>query len=76
VSKPWRAALGAPGGTSSLLQRADCSAVLGCTQTRGGFMARQVSIGFFTGFALHFVYRGGEAFADVLDRVVEERPGP
>jgi hypothetical protein len=39
-------------------------------------MARQVPIGFFTGFALHFVYRGGAAFADVLDRVVEERPGP
>jgi hypothetical protein len=59
-----------------LLQRAGSSAVLGWTQTRGGFMARQVFIGFFTGFALHFVYRGGAAFADVLGRVVEERPGP
>jgi hypothetical protein len=39
-------------------------------------MARQVPIGFFTGFALHFVYRGGAAFADVLDRVAEGRPGP
>jgi hypothetical protein len=76
VSKPWRPALGAPGGISGLLQRADSSAVLGWTQTRGRFTARQVLIGLFTGFALCFVYRGGEAFAGVLGRVVEDRPGP
>jgi predicted PurR-regulated permease PerM/GNAT superfamily N-acetyltransferase len=76
VSEPWHAALGAPGGISGWLQRADSSAVLGWAQTLGGFMERQVFIGFFTVFALFFVYRGGEALANVLGRVMEERLDP
>ena len=39
-------------------------------------MERQVFIGFFMVFALFFTYRGGEAFAAVLQRVLEERLDP
>jgi predicted PurR-regulated permease PerM len=73
ASEPWRAVLGSPGGVSAWLQRIDASALLGWAQTLGGFMERHLFIGFFMVFALFFIYRGGEGFADVLRRAVEER---
>ncbi len=72
----WRAVLGAEGGLSRWLQRADASALLGWAQALARFMERQVFIGFFTVFALFFAYRGGEAFATVLGRAVAERLDP
>ena len=73
ASEPWRAVLGSPGGVSAWLQRIDASALLGWAQTLGRFMERHLFIGFFMVFALFFIYRGGEGFADVLRRVVEAR---
>jgi predicted PurR-regulated permease PerM len=73
ASEPWRERLGSPGGVSAWLQRIDASALLGWAQALGRFMERHLFIGFFMVFALFFIYRGGEGFADVLRRAVKER---
>ncbi len=76
VTESWHAVVGTPGALSAWLHHADSSALLGWAQTLGTFMERQVFIGFFMVFALFFAYRGGEAFAAVLQRVLEERLDP
>jgi predicted PurR-regulated permease PerM len=76
VSEQWRAVFGAPGGVSAWLQRVDGSALLVWAQTLGLFLERHVFIGFFMVFALFFVYRGGDALAELFRRVADERFDP
>ena len=71
----WHAILGAPGGVSAWLQHADSSSVLGWAQTLGQFMVHHLFIVAFTILVLFFIYRGGDALAENLSRLLHDRLG-
>jgi predicted PurR-regulated permease PerM len=63
------------GGLSAWVQRVDTAEVLRWLQPAGEFAGRHLFRIAFTVFLLFFVYRGGEALAHDLRRLIHERVG-
>jgi len=71
----WHATLGTPGGVSLQLQHADAASLFGWAGSFGQFIAHHAFIVSFTLLGLFFLYRGGEALAGEIVRIVQSKLG-
>jgi len=75
LAERWQVQLGAPGGLSVWLQRADSSSLLSWVQTLGQFAAYHLFVVLFTILVLFFVYRGGDKQALRVNRFLRTAIG-